>query len=519
MAFNIESYRKAVYPGVAIPDPADGPHRLWIDREEVLAAFDVEASYGQWYGRVSNPFSGTGDDAAKLCCWGYRHADDPVQTEYFVKPDASGVMRGGFNVKPLPIKDSVTMLAGCNIKFDILWMLTQNGADALWDFFRRGGRIWDVALAEYLLSGQAINNANVDPWYRCSLNAIARNNGIQNLKLDEVAALWGKGVRTEDIPEDILLDYQRQDVNLTYDVAVLQIARAKEFGVAFYNNLFSRMDSLLATTWMEFNGLPVDLELGLKQAKDLEADIAGMKEKVKEYLPELPEGFQFNSGSSQQLSCLLFGGPVKYTGRGPRTDKDGNVILQTVTVPVWETEEVIEEPVVDSEGNPVLHTKGKKAGQPQVSLIKRPIPPGVRQARYTRGKNAGELKFCTVPDPDGKPQMKNVDKVFVFPGMKYTPVERFRSADPETPHLFSMSAEHMDELRSLYPDWELLKLLGELATKQKDLGTYYISYTASGVAKGMLTCVGPDGKIHHSLNHNITNTTRLSSANPKRLGF
>jgi DNA polymerase I-like protein with 3'-5' exonuclease and polymerase domains len=60
-----------------------------------------------------------------------------------------------------------------------------------------------------------------------------------------------------------------------------------------------------------------------------------------------------------------------------------------------------------------------------------------------------------------------------------------------------------------------LRALTSVAKMKKDLTTYYISTDEeTGESKGMLTLVGSDSIIHHSINHTSTVTARFSSSNP-----
>jgi DNA polymerase I-like protein with 3'-5' exonuclease and polymerase domains len=64
-------------------------------------------------------------------------------------------------------------------------------------------------------------------------------------------------------------------------------------------------------------------------------------------------------------------------------------------------------------------------------------------------------------------------------------------------------------------DIPFLKALAKLQSMAKDLGTYYIvTDEKTGETKGMLSLVGLDGLVHHSINHCSTVTGRFSSNSP-----
>lgn len=99
------------------------------------------------------------------------------------------------------------LVIGFNIKFDLHWL-------------RRLGfnvsrlKIWDCQIAEYMLSGQRIQYA--------SLNGTAEKYGLGS-KLDIIEQeYWSKGIDTDEIPIDILTEYLRQDLILTYEVYKIQ---------------------------------------------------------------------------------------------------------------------------------------------------------------------------------------------------------------------------------------------------------------------------------------------------------
>ena len=96
-----------------------------------------------------------------------------------------------------------SLIIGCNLKFDLHWC--RNIGVTL----PTGVRVWDVQLAEFILSGQTNSFA--------SLNSLAELYGLPT-KLDQVKEYWDKGVSTEDIPEYILQEYNNYDVELTYKV-------------------------------------------------------------------------------------------------------------------------------------------------------------------------------------------------------------------------------------------------------------------------------------------------------------
>jgi DNA polymerase-1 len=154
-------------------------------------------------------------------------------------------------------------------------------------------------VADYLIEGQ-----NKQLSYK--LDAVAERYNLGN-KLDEVKQMWQNGIDTYDIPDYLLGTYCIQDVELTLDIYHKQIPRIKEAELHKVVKLQNEYTYVLAE--MEYNGLLFDEEKSKKIAVEnkVKAD-----EYAKIILKDIPYGEYINLSSSQQLSCLLFGGLLKF---------------------------------------------------------------------------------------------------------------------------------------------------------------------------------------------------------------
>lgn len=424
--------------------------------------FDLETTYGTWNGRVGSRWN----KECSVCSAGFADHDS-YEAVYLVKDGKGTRPEEGL---PFPDLSGIDILVGHNIKFDNLWY---------WDhpeirrFIKRGGKIWDTMYAEYLLSAQFYTQNTNDPEVGLSLKACAKRRNLTHQKQDVVAALWDDGVRTEDIQEHVLMEYMKFDILTTKDLYLAQLVQAKT-----QNQLVmiqQRMEGLLATTEMEFNGLTIDIETATKQMRELEESIEATRERLNQYIPELPEGCSFNWNSSKQVSALLFGGDLKYKAQRPSLDADGKLQYYKKTVQV---------PVLDDEGNPVIIKSGKNKG-----LVKT--------------KNVSE------PDYDRGCKTKLTDLIHTLP-RQVEPKDKWKSA---TPKYWSTGADVLNELGE-ESDLPMLKDMLKLKNLEKDLGTYYMREN-KGKTTGMLTNIQElDGKVHGHLNHAVTVTTRLSSSKP-----
>ena len=396
---------------------------------------------------------------------------------------------------PLQIDDDVSILVGHNLKFDLLFGWTDPQLKA---FFKRGGRIWCTQYAEYLLEGMHPESHMVP------MDGIAEKYGGR-LKVDAVKALWEAGMLTSQIDKDMLLDYligteeeerNSGDIGNTELIFLGQIKRAVKSGML--TMIQARMDGLLATTEMEFNGLKIDVPEAARRMKIMESELAITEKELEGYIPELPVGFTFNWNSNIHKSCLIFGGVAKYKKSARYIDEKTGKYARKKATEDW--------PLFD----------GEPANPNELAPCPNHYPtifyPG--QDVFTSGKKKGAGRFKKVEVP-GEFKTKIQDFFFEFPGYT-TPDPKWQGAltDGKGDAIYSTNDDVITELGSR--DIPFLKAMAKRSALVKDLGTYYVRYDPKQKDyKGMLTCVLPGTHIvNHSLNHTSTVTSRLSSSNP-----
>lgn len=441
-----------------------------------VQTFDLETTIKQSYKRKANPF----DDENWVVAAGYKEHGKDSSTVYYLKPDEYRVS----------IPEHIQLLVGFNIKFDLLWSWSH---DELRAFFKRGGRVWCCQYAEYLLEGQQPHAQ------MCSMDDIVLKYEGE-LKIDEVKALWKEGVNTPDIPEDLLIKYLHGDVQNTEKIFLGQLVAARR--QVQLQDILARMDGLLATTEMEYNGLHVDQEQAEDDRLMLQGELAVIDEELLGALPELPDGYEFSWGSNVQKSCLIFGGTVKYKKWMPHLTDEGEPTYAKKTV---------KEYMRDGERTGI--TEEILANVREIDADRYEAARAVLD-KFASGKRKGELKTKNFQVDDlTKPKGKITDLGFTFPGYT-TPKPEWKGelTDFNGGPVYSVGGDIIEELR--ITGIPFLKALANREKIAKDLGTYYWVENDDGIKKGMLTCVMPDGRIHHKLNHSITVTTRLSSSDP-----
>jgi len=492
-----------------------------------LTAWDIETTIKTAYKRKATPFG-----KLNYCVvHGFRHFGEQTQAHYFGKvPPGPGWIKQVLRYDQGTDTFGTRMLAGFNIKFDLLHALQDEVNLKLWmKYVARGGLIWDVQLAEYLLNGMRQSE------HMLSLDEVAPRYGGQ-VKIDEVKLLWAAGIETYDIDPVLLNRYlvgetlpggERRpgDVENTELIALQQLDRAKKVGQL--NSIILNMGSLLCTIEMERNGMFIDVALGLVLAEELRTHIAEVRGQLEAYLPKgMP--FEFKWTSRFHKSALIFGGTVQWDAHQYDYDTE-HVAATGGHDPLWGELGTIYKHVYDAlpdaEKPRLLYSQKDEEHYLLVDGTTMAIQSWLNQSvgaeacvvgeppdlvRNKGGKNAGEPKTKKVKvDNLEKPKGRACKAPYKFEGFTY-PEKRWESADVG---FYSTASEVIEELADRGVPF--LKAFAELQSLTKDLSTYYIvTDPETGESKGMLSLVDPDGFIHHKLNHTSTVTARFSSSDP-----
>lgn len=201
----------------------------------------------------------------------------------------------------LPIEPDTWLIVAHNAAYEISWFLTY-ARDLFEGFLKRGGRVFDTMQGEYIAS----DFQNLYP----SLDETAPKYGGTH-KIDGVKLLWNQGVLTADIDPTLLHDYLvNGDIPNTALCFYGQCQLFAERGQM--PMVWERMEAVTALAYCEFNGVYVDMPTAKANQKEQEDAVAELRELLQTFLPELPEGFEFNWNSGYHMSALVYGGMVKY---------------------------------------------------------------------------------------------------------------------------------------------------------------------------------------------------------------
>ncbi len=240
----------------------------------------------------------------KLCLVGIK-TNDAYQTwtiEYDDSPYGEAL------VQIHSLLENAELIVGANLKFDLAWIRRY-----IHDL--RVPRVWDIQLAEFILGNQLNTYPSLDQM------AISREFGC---KLNVVKSeYWALGIDTPQVPLELLEDYLKLDCELTEKVFLAQ----QEELVGRKRMLFNlQCEDLKILHEMEWNGLLYNFELAKEKSAEMQRRVSALTEQL--YL--LVGRSDFSIDSSDQLSCVLYGGsfPVKVRETYERTLKSGEVVVR-----------------------------------------------------------------------------------------------------------------------------------------------------------------------------------------------
>ena len=200
--------------------------------------------------------------------------------------------------------DEHECLVGFNIKFDLHWILRYGLSIS-------DKRIYDTQVSEFILSNQSASYP--------SLDATAVAYGLEG-KIDLVKTdYWDKGIDTTGVPEDLLRDYLKRDVEQTWEVFLKQQDKLEP-----YKTIISLANQdLLALLEIEKNGMVYDTERSISEGDEIQKQLSEIDSK----LVELTGYSDFNPGSGEHISAVLYGGTLSVPCRvaTSRTLKDGTI--------------------------------------------------------------------------------------------------------------------------------------------------------------------------------------------------
>lgn len=248
-----------------------------------------------------NPFSLRN----KLMCVG-TYAPDVYPKYHYFDIEHSGMP---YDDRLRAVNQNLTqtnLLIGFNIKYDLHWLRRYIPSGLTIP------RVWDCQLAQFILNDQTT------PYP--SLDECLSQYGLP-LKLDQVKRdYWDKGIDTDQVPQQILKDYNEQDCISTYRL----YQRQKDLLSGNRLRLFElHCADLLVLQEMEFRGLLFRADQSKIEGSKVEIELTQC---IKE-LNSIVGTTNVNWNSPAHISAILYGGNLKVAGKEQveKTRKDGSI--------------------------------------------------------------------------------------------------------------------------------------------------------------------------------------------------
>lgn len=454
---------------------------------------DLEVQNHKWFGSVASPHNPDNYIVAPGWCID----NGPVEHKYFNTKEES--LSSDWLEKAL---EGQSVLVAHNLTFELHWLFKCYPKTII-DFINRGGKFYCTQYAEFLLSNHTHQYPSLED---CSVKY--RDMGVDEhevRKIDEVKILWETGVLTADIDKALLLDYlchpMHGDIANTRRVCFKQVSLLRSRGMWPVFNI--RMDSLLFNAVATFNGLYVNQPIAQKNLQAQLKEMDSIREGILALLPkDLPEELEFSFTSGYHMSAFLFGGsikyrkkvsydPVKFVKVAAHEYKSSDTAKPVQYVPVGHAS------ICTLDYEVTRYKSGKNKGEPKIFQIES------EQELLKWGEV--EYKFKGLIDLIALP--KHVGEQYLGKRAEFKGKRELCCGTP----VYSTSSDSLDVLANFT---EVAKPIKELATLQKDTGTYYLMEDSKGKVSGMLQFLEPDSIIHHQLNNCSTITARLSSSKP-----
>ena len=188
--------------------------------------------------------------------------------------------------------DSCDLIVLFNAKHDLHWL-------------RRYGcpqphAVWDCQIAEFIIHGQTEPFPNLDD--------TSQRYGSSGKKKEIEEEYYDKGRDTDEVPEQILVDYLYQDLSCTEKTFLGQLEYLKDKPL-LKRLIWECCQDAVITEEMEWNGLKFNIPGLLAQAEKLEAHIVAIDKDLYTHVLDA----RINWDSPAQVSAVLYGGDIVFT--------------------------------------------------------------------------------------------------------------------------------------------------------------------------------------------------------------
>lgn len=175
--------------------------------------------------------------------------------------------------------------------------------------------VWDTQIADYILSAQMNKFSTLD---ECAKRYLGQDAG----KINEVSAMFKAGIGADGVDKDLLIEYWKNDIDLTIKVARKQIELANKYGLLPL--CVSMMRAMVTAARIEGSGIRYDVEAAKKLLEDKRKRLVALNQIVHDSLLSYRGEFgtaghksipQFDCNAAGNMRALFFGGTYKWQTR------------------------------------------------------------------------------------------------------------------------------------------------------------------------------------------------------------
>lgn len=172
------------------------------------------------------------------------------------------------------------------------------------DDFHVKQRIWCCQVAQFIISNQLERYPDLNS--SCAAYGLPPKSSVVETEY------WDRGIDTPSVPWDVLSEYAGRDADLTFRLYEAQQKYLRDKPELLRLIQLACAD-LLILCEMEFNGLIYDLEESARRQQQKQEEIA----EIERELRSVVNISGINFGSPEHISCILYGGTVKWTESTP----------------------------------------------------------------------------------------------------------------------------------------------------------------------------------------------------------
>ena len=452
------------------------PLRLVLDVENTVTNLRFEGGDKVKIKRDMTPFRSSN----KLVCVGVKNIDTNQKRVFFFNHKELATPDDAKELQAL--LDECTLMVGHNLKHDLTWIKEC-------DFkLPQDLTFWDTSIAEYVLAKGLVHSMG-----RFKLKFILEKFDLPRKKTDLIEEYYEKGIQMDEIPMDIVKEYNESDLDGTAALYINQLDRLQQpHNMSLIHTIEMMNEFMHVLQKWQATGIKIDLDVLETVRKEYEDErkklVDTLSSIAREYLGDTP----FNLNSGEDKSVLLYS----------RRIKDKNVWAETFNIGLNDRgKKLRRKKWTASEFTSKIRELTDVEYRTKVKQCEACVGVGRILATKKDGSIGKAKRICKACSGDGV----IYEKLGRIAGFKFTP----KSVHDCGVNGFVTEADKLDELLETATDAKAKEFLSGLI-RLNQVNTYLNTFV-----EGIKRATHTDTSIlYTNFNQIITATGRLSSSDP-----